>query len=662
MAIRIGIGALLLAALVAVFSLRALPRPLTADLPAEAYDGAAALTLNTQLTRRFPDRRAGSAGDAALGQYVESELRRVLPTASVTTDEFDADTPDGRRTLRNVSATLPGLPGPEILVVAHRDALQPRSAAEMTGTSALLALARAAAQTRFRHTVQFVSTTGASGGGLTGATRLARASKGRVAAAIVLGDLSGDRGRRPQVVPWGNSPTPVALRLQRTVERALRDEGVRALPAEGAWRQLVRRGLPATVGEQGELNQADIPSVLMTSKGSLPPAADAPVDGRRFSASGRATLRTLLAVDEPAAVVGESQPGLVIADRLLPGWAVRVLLLCLLLPLTGGALVLSIALARDGVTLLAGLAWTLGCGVGPLIAGLLAIGSGRSGIVQPAVPAPFSGAALETGIGSWVLVLVLAFVLAGATATARPFLTREVAGLHRPTLPAIAFGVFAVLLLTVVVLLLLDPLAAYLLLPALAAWPLAVSPIPVVAPLHRAGLFLLGAVLPIAGLITVASSLDVGILQLPWWLVLLVAGGHVTPVAMLLISLVTGAAIAVGLSLVPPVRNPVTGRRAGGPDAAPRRPAEPFDDGWPTDDGPAVPDESFRDAEPHARLRRRRRRDADDWFTDGEDGVEAPAPVEVEDPAPAVDPHPEDGARRRRRREATGRRRRSRPA
>jgi hypothetical protein len=619
LAIRIGIGALLLAALVAVFSLRALPRPLTADLPAEAYDGAAALTLNTQLTRRFPDRRAGSDGDAALGRYVEAELRRVLPSASITTDEFDADTPDGRRTLRNVSATLPGLPGPEILIVAHRDALVRGSAAEMTGTSALLAIARAAAQTRFRHTVQFVSTTGASGGGLTGATRLARATKGRVAAAFVLGDLSGDRGRRPQVVPWGNTPSPVSLKLQRTVERALSDEGVRALPAEGAWRQIVRRGLPATVGEQGELNQAGIPSVLLTSRGSLPPAAGAPVDGPRFAASGRAALRTLLALDEPSAVVGAPQAGLVLADRLLPGWAVRVLLLCLLLPLTGGALVLSIALARDGVPLLGGLAWTLGCGVGPLIAGLLAIGSGRSGIVEPAVPAPFSGAALQTGAGSWLLVLVLTLVLVGGTAAARPFLTREVAGLHRPTLPAIAFGVFAVLLLTIVLLFVLDPLAAYLLLPALAAWPLAVSPIPVVRPLHRVGLFLLGAALPVAGVVTVASSLDVGVLQLPWWLVLLVAGGHVTPVAMLVVSLVAGAAIAVALSLVPPVRNPVTGRRGAGTGPDEDRPAEPFDDGWPTDDEPVLPDPSFRDAEPHPRLRRRRRRDADDWFSDGED-------------------------------------------
>lgn len=575
MAIRIGIGALLLAALVAVFSLRALPTPLTADLPTDAYDGAAAVRLNADLTRGFPDRRAGSPGDSALGARVATELRRALPTATVLEDEFVADTPDGSRTLRNVSATLPGLPGPEILIVAHRDALRRGSAAEMTGTTGLIALARAAGQNRFRRTIRFVSTTGGSGGGLTGATRLARASKGRVAASIVLGDLSGDRGRRPTVVAWSNTPSAAPLRLVRTLESALRSEGLRPAPSESRWRQVVRRGLPGTVGEQGELDQAGIPAVLVTTTGALPPAADAPVDAARFAATGRAALRGLLAVDQPSADVGPQQTGLVLAGRELPSWALRVLLLCVLLPLAGGALVLSIALARDGVHLLAGLAWTAGCAVGPLIAGLVAIGAGRSGLVWPAVPAPFSGPAIETGAGAWALVVVLLLVLLGTTAAARPFLTREVAGHHRPTRPAVAFGVFVVLLVTIVPLLVLDPLAASLLVPALVAWPAAVSPVPALAALHRAGLFLLGAVLPLGAVVTVMADLDVGVAQVPWWLVLLVAGGHVTPVAMLLVSLVTGAAIATVLSLFPPVRNRFTGGRGRPVDGEPRRSRTP---------------------------------------------------------------------------------------
>ncbi|MDO9406923.1 hypothetical protein [Patulibacter sp.] len=632
MAIRIGIGALLLAALVAVFSLRALPRPLTADLPADAYDAASAMRLNTELTRTFPSRRAGSPGDAALGDRVGAELRRALPSAAIDVDEFTSDTPDGTRTLRNVSATLPGLPGPEIMIVAHRDALRRGSAAEMTGTAGLIALARAAGQNRFQHTVQFVSTSGGSGGGLSGATRLAKAAKGRVSTVIVLGDLSGDRSRQPVVVSWGNTPSAAPLRLGRTVEAALRGEGLRPAPSESLWRQVVRRGLPATVGEQGEFDQAGVPSVLLTTTDSIASSATAPVDAGRFGASGRAAVRALLAVDMPRADVGPQQGSLVIAGRELPGWALRVLLLCLVLPLTGGALVLSIALARDGVHLLGGLAWTVGCAVGPLVAGLVAIGAGRTGLAWPALPAPFAGTAVQTGAGAWVLIGVLLLLLLVLTALARPFLTREVAGHHRPTRPSVAFGVFVVLLVTMVPLLVLDPLAAYLLVPALAAWPAAISPFPVVAPLHRAGLFLVGALLPLAAIVTVVSDLRVGIVEVPWWLVLLVAGGHITPVAMLLLSLVAGTAIATLLSVVPPVTNPVTGRRGGAPEREPRRrrrrpvaDGEPFGGPAPQDEAPAPP------VGPPGPRRRRRAPVADD------EPFEGPAPP-AEAPDPPVSP------------------------
>jgi hypothetical protein len=518
-----------------------------------------------------------------------------------------ADTPDGTRTLRNVVATLPGLPGPEILVVAHRDAARRGSPAEMTGTAGLIALARAAGQNRFGHTVQFVSTTGASGGGLTGATRLARASGGRVSAAIVLGDLSGARGRPPRVVPWSNTPSAAPLRLVRTLESGLRAEGLRPATSESLWRQVVRRGLPATIGEQGEFGQAGIASALLTTKGALGTGADGPVDPARFAASGRAALRALLAVDEPSAALGDRQTGLVLAGRELPSWALRVLLLCVLLPLAGGALVLAIALARDGVHLLAGLAWTAGCAVGPLIAGLLAIGAGRTGLVWPAEPAPFAGTVVRTGAGAWVLVAALTAVLLMTTAAARPFLTREVAGHpHRATRPAVAFGVFAILGLTTLALLVLDPLAAALLVPALAAWPAAISPVPDLQPLHRAGLFLLGALLPVAAAITVIADLGLGILQVPWWLALLVAGGHVTPVALLVLSLVVGAGIAAALSIVPPVRNPFTGRRRGSAE----NPAEPTPAGPAGAAGPPRrrprerPDEERRSRRPTDRPRR----------------------------------------------------------
>lgn len=593
MATRVGIGALLLAVLIAAFSLARLPGPLKATLPAEIFDGAAGVRLTGTLADAYPDRRAGSPGDAALARRVQDELRRAVPQATIAVDAFQADTPDGPRTLQNVSATLPGQPGPETLVVAHRDALQRGARAEMTGTAALLAVARAAGQGRFRHTVRFVSTSGGSGGGLTGATRLARETTEPVAAAIVLGDLSGDGGRPARVLGWSNGSAGAPVRLGRTVEEALRAEGLRPATSDGLWKQLARRGLPASVGEQAELNQAGVPAVLLTTGTALPPPAGAPLDATRFQALGRAALRSVLAVDGSLDSLGPPQTGLVVAGQELPSWAIRVLLVALLLPVLAAAVMLALAVARDGLTILAGLAWTLGCAAGPLIAGLVAIGLGRVGLVEPATPAPFGGPALQTGAGAWVAVVTLVLLVVATIVVARPFLTREATGRHRPTRTSVAFGVFVVLLVALVAALVRNPVTAILVAPALVAWPAAIAPIPGLDRPQRLAIAALGALLPVAGALTVTADLDVPIVQAPWWALLLVAGGHIAPFGMLLISLVIGAGAATAMTLVPPVRRrpavPPRRRLRRRPAAAPEPEPEPADEA-PDEEPPAEDD------------------------------------------------------------------------
>ncbi|EHN09615.1 hypothetical protein PAI11_35480 [Patulibacter medicamentivorans] len=565
MALRVGIGALLLAVLIAAFSLQRLPGPLQADVAADAFDAPAAIRLLDDLATRYPDRRAGSPGDQAIANRVREELRRALPAASISSQEFRSDTAGGERTLENVAAALPGQPGPEIVVIAHRDALERGAKAELSGTAGLIALARAAGNGRFRHTIRFVSTSGASGGGLSGATRLARdLDGGRTAAVLVLGDLAGSPGQAPYVVPWSNGGPAAPVRLERTVVEALRQEGLHARAETGLWTQLVRRGLPATVGEQGEINQAGVPSVLLSAGGTTPPAATATVDQSRLSAYGRAALRTLYALDGTSGGIGPQQSGIIVVGQELPAWALRVLLLALVVPLLAGAAIVGITLARDGHPLTAGIAWTAGCAVGPLVAGLLAIGLGRIGLVWPAVPAPFAGAAVRTGTGAGLVVVLLTAILIATVVVARPTLTRNATGLGRPTRVTVAAGVFTTLMLVELALLVVDPMAAILVLPALLAWPAAIAPLPMLEPIHRLGLTLLGTLLPVAAGLTVTASLDVPWTQVPWWLVLMIAGGQITPVGLLLMSLLLGSFIATALTLAPRRRRRVPSDRSGG--------------------------------------------------------------------------------------------------
>lgn len=551
LALRLGIGALLLAALIAAFSLQQQPAPFTGDIPPDAFDAQTGARLTTVLASTYPDRRAGSAGDDALASRIADLLRNAMPTADVRVDEFSAPTPDGERRLRNVSATLLGQPGPEIVVVAHRDALEPGSAAELSATGALLTLARAAGQSRFERTVRFVSTSGASGGGLTGATRLARQLSEPVEAVLILGDMGGGRDRAPQVVPWSNSRQAAPLRLQRTVEEALRTEGQTPESTTSLWTQLVHRGLPATVGEQGELNQGGKPAVLLSAGGASRPPSDARVDPARFSAYGRSALRSLRALDAPQATVGPQLSGFVVAGQVMPAWAMRILILAIVLPVLGGALIVLLTLRRDGHPLASGAAWTAGCTTGPLIAGLLVIALGRIGAIGPAVPAPFAGGAAPPTTWEWLLVAFLLVLLIATIAVAAPRLTREVVGRPRPSRISVATGVFGLMALVTLVLAAWNPPAGLLVLPALVAWPAAIAPVPVTSPLHRAGLALLGALLPLAALGTIVGTLDIPLLQVPWWLVLLIAGGHITPFSLLLSSLILGAVIATALTLLP---------------------------------------------------------------------------------------------------------------
>src|SRR3954447_9506766 len=96
------------------------------------------------------------------------------PAYEVSTPTFTGETIDGKRTLTTVLARQIGEPGPELVVVAHRDAADRGARAELSGTAAMLELARVVAGGRLRRTITFVSTSGGSGGAARGAVPLLR--------------------------------------------------------------------------------------------------------------------------------------------------------------------------------------------------------------------------------------------------------------------------------------------------------------------------------------------------------------------------------------------------------------------------------------------------------------------------------------------------------
>ena len=144
---------------------------------------------------------------------------------AVSTHSLRAQTIDGERTLTTVVAQRPGTTGQApIVILAHRDAAGRGAEAELSGTAALLELARVLAAGETQRTIVLVSTSGGSGGNGGAADFAAHASEilgGRFDAALVLGDLAGTRASGPRVASFSASAGSAPALLQSTVAAAV---------------------------------------------------------------------------------------------------------------------------------------------------------------------------------------------------------------------------------------------------------------------------------------------------------------------------------------------------------------------------------------------------------------------------------------------------------
>ena len=190
--------------------------------------------------RAFPARRAGDSGDAALAATLAGAFR-AMGSYQVSTPSFQAETADGKRRLTTVIARQVGQPGPGLVVVAHRDALGRGARAELSGTAAMIELANVVRGGRLKRTVTFVSTSGGSAG-LGGARDLVQRLTGRPG--------RGARARRPR---RHDRAPPLRRRLvhRRRRRRAAAAPDRRGRRAQGGGHQPRRRARDVAMGAAG---------------------------------------------------------------------------------------------------------------------------------------------------------------------------------------------------------------------------------------------------------------------------------------------------------------------------------------------------------------------------------------------------------------------------
>lgn len=546
-----------IAALVVVaFSLQPRPKALTAELAPDAFDSARAATLARELVELAPDRTPGGQGAAAARDFVVERLAAV-GTGELMRQRFEAELGGRRVAMENLVLVLPGASDRRVVAMARRDSAEPPGAvSSAAATGALLEMAAAAGAARHRKTLIFVSTEGAAAGGA-GARRFAERfpRREKVEAAIVLDQPAVRGARTPFLIPWSAGPGSTSIQLVQSAKTAIRQEVGRDPGVEGWPGYLLRLAFPFGLQDQAVLIDRGIDAVTLSARGELPlrPAGDAAgqVSAARLGQLGRAALALMLALDEHRAPLVHGPRAQVVAGgNLIPGWALALLGLGMLVP-AGAAAIDGFARARRRRQRVGRWLGGLGLCAAPFLAALaLAHLLSLSGLI-PDPDFPYDPRRYPLDGRAAAALAALAALFAGAWLAVRPLaLPASGALAGHGAAAALGLGLWAVAFAVW----LLNPYAALLLVPAVHLWMLAVQPRvdpPRWRPLAMVAAGLLGPALAVG---YVADRLDAG-WGVAWQLLLMTTGGQVG-LPLSLAGCLLGGCLAATLVLARGGRNP----------------------------------------------------------------------------------------------------------
>jgi hypothetical protein len=566
---RMGFVAVALAAIVVAFSLVDQQGPLGSTLAPDAFSGQTAYTTMSNLARDYPDRRPGSAGDDALATAVAQAFRQIRGY-TVSTSLSKGRTVDGTRTLETVTAVRTGLSSGSIVIVAHRDSINSPAAADLSGTATLLELASVLAGETQHRTIVLASTSGSAGAA--GATQLARSLGGPVDAVIALGDLAGTRVREPTVVPWSDGQQLAPPMLRNTVAAALAAQAALRPGGTSLAGQFAHLAFPLTISEQGPFGPRGQPAVLLSLAGERGPSSNEATSPARITALGRTVLQSITALDGGPGVPAPSAY-LLYDGKVIPAWAIRLLVLALILPVLGASIDGIARAHRRGNSIARWTVWVLAGAVPFVLALFVAFGFRLAGLIGVAPPGPLGAGAVPLHASGIASLVVLALVIILSFLVIRPLIIRLTgvvpAGRHRVGDPAGQGAGAALLLVLCAVSLAIwvtNPFAAALIIPALHLWMWIVDPEVRLRPALTVALLLVGLAPPVLLILYYASTLGLGPVDVLWNGLLLIAGGHVPRLAALEWSVVLGCVASVlaiamqGLRERHPDQAPVTVR------------------------------------------------------------------------------------------------------
>lgn len=522
---RTGLIAVLVAAVVAAFSLNNQPGPLSTTLPPQAFNAQNAFLATTGLARKFHDLTPGSTGDDQLAADVATSLRK--DGLSVSTRAATARTAAGTRTIQTVIGTLAGTSSANsIVIVAHRDSDGAPGPASLSGTAVLLELARVLSQQTQQRTIVIASTSGSAG--LAGATQLAHSIGTSVDAVISLGDMASMQVRQPVVVPWSEGEQVAPPELRKTVAAALTGQA-NVAPGEPSFgAQFSHLAFPIAVSEQGPFNAAGVPAVSVSLSGEGPPAPAQTVNPARVGAMGSAMLETVNSLESGSSISAPSAY-LLFDGKQIPAWAVKLLVLALILPVLMATIDGLARARRHGHAILPWLSWVL-LGAAPFVlAALIVLAARVVGLLGTTPPGPLGAGAVPLGAGGVFVIVLIACVITALLLVRTRLMALFVGArsMRRVANEGAGAAVLLVMCVMAIVVWARNPFAAALMIPALHLWMWVLDPgIKLPRPV-AAVLVLLGITPPAFVILYYMNSLGLNPLQAVWNGVLLVAAGYI---------------------------------------------------------------------------------------------------------------------------------------
>ena len=517
----------LVALVLTMFSFESRPRPLPQGLAADVlFDGRQAAQLAADIAEDQPDRRAGRPGDRATAALVAESFRQR--GFRVERQRFS----HAGRDLENVIARRAGRSRSQIVIVAARDAaVVPEAPGSAADTAALLQLARVFQGRAARKTLVLASVDGSTLGEV-GTAKLVDelGPEGLIDAVLVVSDL-GSRTRHGSFVQaWSNNPGRAGIGLARTVAESIRQELDQPVEGTGVLGQLAHLSFPIGIGSQGVLLEDGFDSVRISGSGDLPPEGEGPVDAvdeDRLGTLGRATLRTVTAIDQDGRPQHGPESYVLAVSQVLPGWVLALLGGTLLLPVLVASVDAFARARRRELPVVPWLRW-VGAWTAPFLGGfalaeLLALtGATPTPPPAPVPPAdlPLDGPALAV-LGGVAAAMALAFALA------RLLAARPDASLRMPVEPGAGIALALALSVAALLLWLVNPYAGLLAAPAAHLWMLAVLMRPVPRRRTRIVMIVLGLVPALLVTLYYLVTLSMDPLEGAWYLLLLVTGHSV---------------------------------------------------------------------------------------------------------------------------------------